>query len=290
MNPRLSATTTLCGVFGDPVKHSISPALHNKGFEKADLDYAYLAFTADEGTIGQSMDAVRTLGMRGASITAPNKIAVMQYLDEVDPTAQAIGAVNTVVNRDGYLTGYNTDGFGFLQGFANMGVEIKGGKMVLLGLGGAGGSVAYTAAMDCGLAELVVFNRAGGKSWGHAEEVVARINEQTGCKARLCDLNDKELLKAEMATAQMLANTTTVGMGAQEGMSPVPDSSYFPAGMAVQDAIYRPAETELLRLAREAGCKTSNGLTMLFYQGARAFEYWTGQQMPLTVDDLEIAG
>lgn len=288
MTSRITARTGVCCVFGDPVKHSFSPKLHNKAFTKAGLDYAYVAFTANEKTIGDAMAAVRTLGIRGCSLTMPNKIACLPHFDKIDPTAQMIGAANTVVNDDGVLTGYNTDGYGMLKAFEDMGVPVAGNKMVLLGLGGAGAAVAITAAMDHNLGELAVFNRKGGKSWGHAQETVDLINEKSSCKARLCDLGDLDLLRKEMSDAQMLANTTNVGMADLEGQSVVPDSSYFPADMAVQDAIYAPAETKLLSLAKEAGCTCANGLSMLFYQGAKQFELWTGQEMPLTVADLEM--
>ena len=288
MTSRITARTGVCCVFGDPVKHSFSPKLHNKGFTKAGLDYAYVAFTVNETTIGKAMEAVRTLGIRGCSLTMPNKIPCLPYLDKIDPTAEVIGAVNTLVNDDGVITGYNTDGYGFLRAFEDMGVSAEGNKMVLLGLGGAGGAVAVTAAMDYGLKELVVFNRQGGKTWHHAEVVVDNINHLSECTARLCDLNDKDLLRAEMATAQLLANTTNVGMDDLEGQSVVPDSSYFPHGMVVQDAIYYPEKTKLLEQAEEAGCRYINGIPMLFYQGAKQFELWTGQEMPLTVEDFEL--
>lgn len=142
--------------------------------------------------------------------------------------------------------------------------------------------------MEYDLGEISIFNRANGRSWPHAQEVVALINEKTSCKAKLCDLNDKELLRSEMADAQMLGNTTNVGMGELEGQSVVPDASFFPKDMVVQDAIYSPAKSRLLELAEEAGCRYINGLSMLFYQGARQFKLWTGVDMPLTVDDLEI--
>lgn len=288
MSSRITARTGVCCVFGDPVKHSFSPKLHNKAFEKAGLDYAYVAFTANEETIGKAIEAVRTLEIRGCSLTMPNKIACIPFLDKIDPTAEVIGAVNTLVNDGGVITGYNTDGYGFLKAYEDMGVPVGGNKMVLLGLGGAGGAVAISAAMDYGLGELVVFNRVGGNSWDHAQNIVDVINEKTSCRARLCDLNDKDLLKEEMATAQMLANTTNVGMADLEGQSVVPDPSFFPEGMIVQDAIYSPAKTKLLEQAEEAGCKYANGLAMLFYQGAKQFELWTGQEMPLVVTDLEM--
>ncbi len=284
----ISGYTGLYCVFGDPVQHSFSPKLHNKAFNKANIDGVYVAFTANEDTIEAAMDAVRTLGIRGCSVTMPNKLACIPFLDEIDPTAELIGSVNTFVINDGKIKGYNTDGYGFLHTFEEMGAQVSGGKLVLLGLGGAGSAVALSAAMDYGLGEISVFNRANGKSWSHAQEVVKLINEKTSCKAKLCDLNDKDLLKVEMADAQMLGNTTNVGMGKLEGQSVVPDASFFPESMVVQDAIYSPAKTKLLELAEEAGCRYTNGLSMLFYQGARQFKLWTGVDMPLTVADLEM--
>lgn len=284
----ISGYTGLYCVFGDPVQHSFSPRLHNKAFDKANIDGVYVAFTANEKTIEAAMNAVRVLGIRGCSVTMPNKLACIPYLDEIDPTAELIGSVNTFVVNEGKIKGYNTDGYGFLHTFEEMGVQIAGSKLVLLGLGGAGSSVALTAAMEYDLGEISIFNRANGRSWPHAQELVALINKKTLCKAKLCDLNDKELLRSEMADAQMLGNTTNVGMGELEGQSVVPDASFFPKDMVVQDAIYSPAKSRLLELAEEAGCRYINGLSMLFYQGARQFKLWTGVDMPLTVDDLEI--
>lgn len=284
----ISGRTRLYCVFGDPVQHSFSPRLHNKAFDKANIDGVYVAFRVNQETIQQAMNAVRALGICGCSVTMPNKLACIPYLDEIDPTAELIGSVNTLVVHDGKIKGYNTDGYGFLHTFEEMGVQIAGNKLVLLGLGGAGSAVALTAAMEYGLGEISVFNRSNGKSWPHAQEVVALINERTSCKAKLCDLNDKELLRTEMSDAQMLGNTTNVGMGKFEGQSVVPDASFFPEDMVVQDAIYSPAKSKLLELADEAGCRYTNGLSMLFHQGAKQLKLWTGVDMPLTVDDMEI--
>lgn len=178
----ISGYTGLYCVFGDPVQHSFSPRLHNKAFDKANIDGVYVAFTANEKTIEAAMNAVRVLGIRGCSVTMPNKLACIPYLDEIDPTAEMIGSVNTFVVNDGKIKGYNTDGYGFLHTFEEMGVQIAGNKLVLLGLGGAGSSVALTAAMEYDLGEISVFNRANGKSWPHAQEVVKMINEKTSCK------------------------------------------------------------------------------------------------------------
>ncbi len=288
MGIKVSARSKVYCVFGDPIEHSFSPALHNRAFDRMDYDAVYVAFKANEETIGDAIAAMRVLGISGASVTMPNKMACMGHLDEIDPTAKLIGSVNALVNTDGYIKGYNTDGFGCVSSFEHMGVQVKGGKMVLLGLGGAGGAVALTAAYESGLAELSVFNRANGKSWNHAQEAVDLINKETGCKATLLDLNNKDLLREEIASANMLMNTTNVGMGNSVGQSVIPDASYFHKDLVVQDAIYSPAKTKLLELAEEAGCKCTNGIAMLFYQGAKQFELWTGQKMPLSVEEFHL--
>lgn len=281
----ISGHTRLCCIFGDPVKHSRSPRLHNKAFELTGLDYCYMAFTANESTIGQAMDTVRFMDMRGCNLTMPNKIAVIPYLDKIDPAAEIIGAVNTILNEDGVLTGYNTDGYGFMQAFRDHGVEIEGKKMTLLGMGGAGTAVAVQAAFD-GMREISVFSPSNGKSWNRVTEEVAKIAEATDVNINLYDANDHDLLRAEIADSDLLANCTPLGMGKNADQAPVPDASFLHSGLIVQDAIYDPLDTTLMKMAREAGAVAINGLEMLYYQGARAFEIWTGVEMPLTPADI----
>lgn len=284
----ITAHTNVYCLIGDPIKHSGSPALHNKAFTKTDIDAVYVAFTVSDGKIEEALNAIRTLGIAGGSITMPHKMTCLPYLDYVDPTAKIIGSVNTIVNRNGNISGYNTDGYGCMKSFKDMGATIEGSKMVLIGVGGAGSAIAGTAAREHGLRELVIFNRANGHSWNHAEHLVGMINEQTDCHARLCDLNDHDLLRKEMADAQLVCNATNVGMGKLEGQSVVPDASYFNKDSFVQDVIYFPAQTKFLEMAKEAGCVHENGLNMLFNQATGQFKLWTGVKMPLTVDDLEL--
>lgn len=277
----ISGTTRLCCLFGSPVAHSRSPQLHNKAFELTGLNYRYVAFDVTNNQMERAMDSVRLLNMRGCNLTMPNKIDVIPFLDKLDPAAELIGAVNTVLNEDGVLTGYNTDGYGFMRAFQDHDADIKGKKMTQMGMGGAGTSVAVQAAID-GAREISVFSPSTGKSWGRATEEVALIRERTGCNINLYDANDHDVLRREIESSELLANTTPIGMGKLEGKSPIPDASFLRPELIVQDAIYEPEETELLRMARETGCTTINGLEMLFYQGARAFEIWTGLDMPLT--------
>lgn len=281
----IPGSTRMCCLFGDPVEHSKSPMLHNTAFEKTGLNYAYLAFDIKAENIKDAVEAARALNFTGFNLTMPHKITVMDYLDKLDPAAELIKTVNTVRNDNGVLTGFNTDGYGMMKAFREHGATIKGKKMVLMGIGGAGTSVAVQGALD-GLHELVVFSPKGGRSWEAAERRIARINENTACKASLFDSADLKALREQLADSDLLANCTPIGMGSRIGQTPIPDASYLHQNLIVQDAIYSPEETELLRLAKQIGCTAFNGLEMLFYQGAKAFEIWTGQKMPLTPEIL----
>lgn len=286
MTVNITGTTRLCALFGDPIHHSKSPAMHNLAFERAGLDYAYMAFTISADDMPKAIDAIRFLDARGCNLTMPHKIAVVPYLDKLDPAASIIGAVNTVVNDNGVLTGHNTDGYGFMAAFADAGVQCKGKKMVQMGMGGAGTAIAAQAALD-GVSEIVVFSRSNGKSWERAGKEVAMIAEKTGCNMSLHDSNDLDDLRAQLADAELLANATPIGMGKLEGQSPIPDATFLHPGIAIQDCIYQPAETELMKIGKKAGCLAINGLGMLFHQGARAFELWTGVDFPLEYSDIQ---
>lgn len=286
MTVEISGHTRLCGLMGDPVDHSRSPHLHNAAFEKAGLDYVYLAFRIPAEDIQRVPDTARLFNMRGFNLTMPHKMSIIPYLDHIDHAAELIGAVNTVVNDDGVLTGYSTDGYGFVRAFQDHDVSIQGKKMTLMGMGGAGTAIAVQAALD-GLSELAVFSHKSGRSWNRVAEQVARFDAHIdSCKITLHDSEDLDDLKAELDSSDILGNATPLGMGDKEGLSPIPDASFLHEGLVVQDAIYAPAETELLRMAKEAGCLAFNGTEMLFYQGARAFEIWTGIEMPLTAKDM----
>ena len=285
MTQDINGATRLICLFGDPVAHSKSPHLHNRSFERAGLNYAYMAFRVPGEDMKQATDAIRLLNMRGCNLTMPNKIAVIPFLDKLDPAAEIVGAVNTIVNEDGVLTGYITDGYGFMKSFAEHGVEVKGKKMVQMGMGGAGTAIAAQAALD-GVGEIVMFSPSTGKSWERVGIEVALIAEKTGAKISRHDANDLDDLRAQLADAELLANATPIGMGKLEGQSPIPDATYLHPDLAIQDAIYQPAETELLKMGKETGCTTINGEGMLFWQGARAFEIWTGVEFPLSPDEM----
>ena len=199
--------------------------------------------------------------------------------DNLSPAAEIIGAVNTVVNDEGILTGHNTDGVGYMMAVKDAGHNIIGKKMTLLGAGGAATAVLVQAALD-GLSEISVFS-IHDQFWGRAEKTVAALNERTTCKVKLYDFENESTLRREISESAILTNGTSVGMAPNTDRSIITDSSMFHKDLIVSDVIYNPRETKLLKLAKQAGCPTFNGLYMLLYQGAEAFKIWTGLDMPV---------
>mgnify|MGYP000603786206 CR=1 FL=1 len=279
MEQRIKGTTGLMALIGSPVGHSGSPAMYNFSFRYHNLDYAYMAFDIKEDQVPAALDAIRLFKMRGANVTMPCKNEVAKHMDELSPAARIIGAVNTIVNEDGKLVGHITDGIGFVRNLKEHGVDVKGKKMVVLGAGGAATAIEIQAALD-GVKEISIFN-IHDKFWANAEETVKKINERTNCKATLYDLDDKEKLREEMADSYIFVNGTGVGMKPLEGMSVVPDKSFFRPELIVVDVPYSPLETTMRKMAKEVGCKTMNGLGMMLFQGAAAFKLWTGKDMPI---------
>lgn len=275
MAERITGHTELIGLIATPIRHSKSPTMHNEAFAKLGLDYAYLAFEVGNEELESTIKGFRAMNVRGWNVSMPNKVAVMQYLDKLSPAAEMCGAVNTVVNDKGVLTGHITDGRGYMKSLEDAGVDVIGKKMTLVGAGGAATAIAIQAALD-GVAEISIFNRKD-ECFARAEKTVKDINEKTNCKARLFDLADLDALKAEIATSYLLANATGVGMKPLEGQTYIPDKSFLRPELVVSDVVYVPAETALLKMVREVGCKTVNGVGMMIFQGAAGFEMWTGQ-------------
>ncbi len=280
MAERITGHTELIGLMAYPIRHSISPAMHNEAFAKLGLDYAYLAFEVGADEIGDAVKAIRTLKMKGSNISMPNKTIVCQYLDELSPAAKMCGAVNTIVNDgNGHLTGHITDGIGFMAALRDNDIDAIGKKMTIAGAGGAATAIIVQAALD-GVKELSVFN-IKDKFWDRAVAMVDKVNAETNCKVTLYDLADLDKLKAEMSDSYIFVNGTSVGMKPLEGKSVVPDKSYFRPELIVVDVPYEPRETVMRKMAKEAGCKTMNGLGMILFQGSAAFELWTGKPMPV---------
>ena len=279
MAERITGHTELIGLMAYPIRHSSSPAMHNEAFATLGLDYAYLAFEVDNSTLEDAIKGLRALKMVGSNVSMPNKTVVGQYLDELSPAAEMCGAVNTIVNDNGKLIGHITDGIGFMQALKDNDIDVIGKKMTIAGAGGAATAIEIQAALD-GVKEISIFN-IHDKFWANAEETVKKINERTNCKATLYDLDDKEKLREEMADSYIFVNGTGVGMKPLEGMSVVPDKSFFRPELIVVDVPYSPLETTMRKMAKEVGCKTMNGLGMMLFQGAAAFKLWTGKDMPI---------
>ena len=281
MAERITGHTELIGLMAYPIRHSSSPAMQNEAFAKLGYDYAYLAFEVGADEIEDAVKAIRTLKMRGSNVSMPNKTLVGKYLDELSPAAELCGAVNTIVNDNGHLTGHITDGIGFMSALKDNDIDVIGKKMTIAGAGGAATAILVQAALD-GVAEINVFN-VRDNFFSRAEEIVAKLNERTECKVTLHDFDDPEILRASIAESAILVNGTSVGMAPNVDRTIITDTSMFHKDLFVFDVIYNPQETRLLREAKEAGCKTGNGMYMLLYQGAASFKLWTGEEMPVEI-------
>ena len=266
----IKGSTQLIALLGSPVAHSISPLMHNEAFQQLGLNYVYLAFDANAEQMPAAVESLRTLHARGFNVTMPGKNIVATLCQELSPADKISGSVNTVVIENGMLVGHTTDGIGYFRALQDDGYDIKNQKMTLLGTGGAATSIFVQAALD-GMSEISIFNRPG-KSFDHAKEIIQKLNERTSCKINLYDINNTEKLKQEIQESSLLTNATSVGMFPNTEDSLIQESSFFHKDLLVSDVIYNPRETQFLKLAKEFGCKTSNGLHMLLYQGAEAFK------------------
>ena len=279
MAERITGHTELIGLIATPIRHSSSPRMHNEAFAKLGLDYAYLAFEVGNEELEDTIKGFRAMKVRGSNVSMPNKTVVHKYLDKLSDAAEMCGAVNTIVNDDGVLTGHITDGIGYMSGLKDAGIDIIGKKMTIVGAGGAATAIQVQAALD-GVKEISIFNRKE-EFYERAQKTVKDINEKTNCKATLYDLEDLDKLKEEIASSYIFTNATGMGMKPLEGQTYIPDKSFLREDLIVTDVVYAPAETALLKMAKEVGCKTLNGFPMMLFQGAAAFKLWTNQDMPI---------
>jgi shikimate dehydrogenase len=273
----ISGKTKICGLIGDPVEHTMSPAMHNAAFKKLGLDYIYIPFRVKPEELTQAVAGLKALNVRGFNVTIPHKVSIIPFLDGLDPLAEKIGAVNTVVNKDGELRGYNTDATGFLRALLGRGIEPRDKNIVILGAGGAARAVSYVLAEKG--AQLTILNRKLELDW--AEDIGQLIREDFGREVRVMELTSRRLATA-LEGAGILVNATSVGMSPTSGKSPVP-TRLLHRRLMVFDIVYNPMMTRLLREAKEAGARVIGGVDMLAWQGALAFEKWTGQAAPLAL-------
>ena len=276
----ITGSTILTGLLGSPVAHSVSPAMHNEAFRLLDLNYVYLAFNVGTDSLKDAVKGLKTLGARGFNLTMPDKIAILDLVDELTPAARLAGACNTVINDNGHLIGHTTDGIGYMRSVADAGHDIIGKKMTLLGAGGAATAICTQAALD-GVKEIDIFRRNRPEAFAQTVAFADRTAKDTGCKIHVYDFADETQMKKSLAESAILTNATNVGMAPDTDAIPIPDVHFLHPELIVSDIIYNPRQTQLLKIAASMGCPVFNGMYMLLYQGAAAFECWTGLGMPV---------
>jgi shikimate dehydrogenase len=267
---QIDSNTLLFGVIGNPIRHSKSPIMMNRAFRETGINGVYTAFHVASDRIGDFAAGVRAMGIRGVNVTIPHKLDIMSVLDEIDASAQAIGAVNTIVNDAGRLIGYNTDGIGYVRSLKEEAErELAGKRIVVLGAGGAARGIIYALVSE-NPARITIANR----SVDRAKELADSLQNKVDIEA----ISNEELQTA-CQQADIVINTTSVGMFPQTEETPI-DASWLKPGAVASDLIYNPLKTKFLQQAEQRGCRIHGGLGMFIYQGAYAFEYWTGQPAP----------
>ena len=280
MEGRITGHTGLLALFGSPVGHSGSPAMYNYSFQKLGLDYVYVALDIKEHEVKDAIDAMRLFHMRGCNVTMPDKTEAARYMDELSPAAKIIGAVNTIVNDNGKLTGHITDGEGFVANLKDHGIEVNGKKITVAGGGGAATAIQVQCALD-GAREITIFNIKDAffeRTLQTAEKIRSAVD---GIVVNVYDIADTDQMTREILESDIFVNATIVGMKPMDDQSVVKDLSALHKGLVVCDAVYNPEETRLLREAKDAGCVCVGGKGMLLWQGVSAFRLFTGQEMPV---------
>lgn len=260
---------TYC-IIGDPVSHSLSPAMHNAAFKSLSMDDVYIAYKVSSHELESSVESLRSVNISGFNVTIPHKIAVLQYLDEVDLLSRKAGAVNTVASIDGRFKGFNTDIQGFLQPLLNRGIDFRGLSVLLFGAGGSARAVVASLSSVTGISKLVVANRTYNKS--------SELSKQAELQGLTSSVSMIEEAKVMAKRFDLIVNATSVGLQSNESIL---DSEDIDGSSTVYDLVYRPVMTKLLENAREKGARIIYGYEMLLEQGAQAFEIWTGLKAPI---------
>ncbi|MFX0070490.1 MAG: shikimate dehydrogenase, partial [Candidatus Hermodarchaeota archaeon] len=258
----------LC-IIGHPIEHSMSPTMHNPALQELGLDYVYIAFNVPPDKLEQAVNAIRTLDIKGLNVTIPHKENIIQYLDEIDPIADKMGAINTIKNENGYLKAKNTDAAGAKKSLLDAGCTIKGKNILFLGSGGVTRSIAYILSEDAN--KIILTDIEENKAVAVANEIKKNMDANIEGK-----LANEKIIQAEIKQTDILINATPLGMHPKEEATPI-DKKLLHDELFVFDVIYNPMETKLMKEAAEIGCKTLGGLNMLVNQGVIAFEWWTGK-------------
>lgn len=276
--PHLNGKTKVCGLFGFPVEHSFSPAMHNAAFEQMGLNWAYMPFEVHPDKLPQAVQGITALGLVGANVTVPHKQKVIPLLHELDAAARLIGAVNTIVSEKGKLIGYNTDGKGFVTSLEkDAKYNCNNKKVLILGAGGAARAVAVQLAL-AGVNKLYITNRSREK----AAQLAWEIEQGTAIQAEVLGWGT-ELPGSRVAEMDLIVQTTSLGMSPACNIAPDFPYEALHSGQVVCDLIYNPETTLFLKKAAMQKAKIYNGLGMLLYQGVLAFELWTGLRAPVEV-------
>jgi shikimate dehydrogenase len=272
----ISPATRFCMVIGDPIAHSLSPAIHNAAYAERGLDFVYVACRVQD--VPGALAGMRALeNFRGMSVTIPHKVTVMAHMDEIPEVDRAIGAINTVIHDQDKLVGINTDGLGALKALVDAGVDLNGKNVLMLGTGGAARAIAFTLAWDNRLAQLKLLDI----DLAMMDKLAADLKAGTRTDIQSAPMNDDNLAAA-MAAADVIVHCTPVGMHPKEGVSLVPAHLFRP-GQAVFDVVYTPLETKLLADARAKGLQTISGVEMFINQAILQFERFTGESAPVEV-------
>lgn len=274
----ISPSTRLCGIIGNPVGHSMSPALHNRAFSELDLDYVYLAFQVEPGNVGRALDGMRAMrGFRGLSVTIPHKLEVVSCLDKISDADRGIGSINTIVNDGGCLRGLGSDGPGARQALIDNGLRPEGRRVVIIGTGGASRAIAFDLAFNARPEKLTLMGVVNAE----ISRLVNDLKERTDVEVEGVLVDDASLARA-VGASEILINATPVGMSPRADNSVVP-AEMLHAELGVMDVIYNPLSTKLISDAKARGLITVGGLEMFVNQAVIQFESWTGCKAPKAV-------
>ncbi len=270
----ITGKTNIVGLIGDPVEHSMSPPMHNAAFEFLGLDFAYVPFNVKTTSLGEAIKGARALRIKGLNVTIPHKTSVMEFLDIIDKPSELIGAVNTIKLDNGKITGYNTDGIGAIRALEEV-VQVKNKKVVMVGAGGAARAVAFQLILS-GIESLTIINRTPEKALKLKNEIESKIESKVAC-------GNLEILEKEVSNADIFIDTSPIGMYPHIDDEPVIKAEMMHSDLVVNDLVYNPLDTVLLKEAEKAGAKGVSGLKMLIYQGAEAFKIWTNMDAPVDI-------
>ena len=270
---KFSGKTAVYGIIGDPIDHVISPLIQNAAFQSTGIDAVYVPFHVRKSSLRSAIAGLRSLGVKGFNVTAPHKLRVMHYLDNLHHVTVEIGAVNTVVNKNGSLCGYNTDGLGVLKALNEAGADIEGKSCLLFGAGGASRAIGHTLASH--VESIIIVNRTIAK----ARQLERRLQRNFKIKTKSASLTSG-MLRQLIEQSDLIVNASSMGMNGKA--NPPVKSGWFRKEHYVFDCVYKPVETKLLKLAAEDEARTINGLDLVVNQGACSFELWTGRPAPVS--------